>query len=194
VQVGGDCAVNVRPTSLPGVRVVEPDVFGDARGWFLENWRAERVAEHRLDIAAAQINTSHSVFGVLRGLHFQWPQPQGKLVWVSSGRVFDVAVDIRTDSEYFGRWTALELSADNHRQLWIPEGFAHGFQVLSARATFSYLCTRPYRPEHDACVAWDDATIGVDWPHPPAALSDKDAAAPRLEQIDKERLPRCESC
>jgi len=186
--------VNIRSTELPGVRVVEPDVFGDARGWFLENWRGERFVDHGIEISAAQINTSHSVFGVLRGLHYQWPEPQGKLVWVSSGRVFDVAVDIRADSAYFGRWTAVELSAENHRQLWIPEGFAHGFQVLSERATFSYLCTRPYRPEHDACVAWDDAAIGIEWPHPPAALSARDAAAPRLQQIDKERLPTCESC
>ncbi|MBS3745911.1 MAG: dTDP-4-dehydrorhamnose 3,5-epimerase [Wenzhouxiangellaceae bacterium] len=186
--------MNVSQTGLPGVKLIAPEVFGDARGWFLENWRAERFTDHGIDLGAAQINTSHSGFGVLRGLHFQWPEPQGKLVWVSAGRVFDVAVDIRSDSKHFGCWTGVELSSENHLQLWIPEGFAHGFQVLSEHATFSYLCTRPYRPDYDACVAWDDETVGVDWPHAPEALSAKDAAAPRLDQIDKERLPRCESC
>lgn len=186
--------MNVRETGLPGVKLVEPDVFGDERGWFLENWRDERFARYGIEAAFVQVNTSHSRFGVLRGLHYQWPEPQGKLVWVTVGRVFDVAVDIRTDSPNFGRWTAVELSAENHHQLWIPEGFAHGFQVLSEQATFSYLCTRPYRPDYDACIGWNDAAIGVRWPHPPSALSDKDAAAPGIDQIAKERLPRCESC
>ncbi len=186
--------MNVRDTELPGVKVIEPAVFGDARGWFLENWRAEHYNGLGIDGGFSQVNTSHSRFGVLRGLHFQWPEPQGKLVWVSSGRVFDVAVDLRTDSGHFGRWTAVELNAENHHQLWIPEGFAHGFQVLSEQATFSYLCTRPYRPDYDTSVAWNDVAIGIDWPHRPEALSEKDAAAPRLDQFDKERLPKCESC
>ncbi len=186
--------MDIRDTDLPGVKLIRPDVFGDERGWFLENWRDERFAEAGIDVSFSQVNPSHSRFGVLRGLHYQWPEPQGKLVWVTSGRVFDVAVDIRTDSPGFGRWTAVELSDDNHHQLWIPEGFAHGFQVLSEQATFSYLCTRPYRPECDASVAWDDETIGVEWPHRPSSLSAKDAAAPGLEQIAKERLPKCESC
>ncbi|MGK7295237.1 MAG: dTDP-4-dehydrorhamnose 3,5-epimerase [Candidatus Wenzhouxiangella sp. M2_3B_020] len=186
--------MNVVETNLPGVLRIEPTVFGDERGWFLENWRAERLAEHGIELEVSQVNTSRSRFGVLRGLHYQWPEPQGKLVWVSAGRVFDVAVDIRRDSPHFGHWTALELSADNHQQLWIPEGFAHGFQVLSETATFSYLCTRPYRSEYDACVAWNDAGIGIQWPHPPAALSPKDADAPTLERIAEDRLPTCESC
>lgn len=186
--------MNVFDTSLPGVKRIEPDVFGDGRGWFLENWRAERFAELDMDTGFAQVNTSHSGFGVLRGLHFQWPEPQGKLVWVSVGRVFDVAVDLRIGSPHFARWTAVELSAENHHQLWIPEGFAHGFQVLSGQATFSYLCTRPYRPDYDSAVAWNDPAIGIDWPHRPEALSEKDASAVRLDQFDKERLPKCESC
>jgi len=186
--------MKVLDTDLAEVKLIEPQVFGDARGWFLENWRDERYREAGLPQRFAQVNTSHSARGVLRGLHFQWPEPQGKLVWVSSGRVFDVAVDIRTDSPAFGCWTAVELDADSHRQLWIPEGFAHGFQVLSDTATFSYLCTRPYRPEHDASIAWDDAAIGIEWPEPPAALSDKDQHAPTLNEIAREHLPICESC
>jgi len=186
--------MKVVETDLAGVKLIEPDVFGDERGWFLENWREERFSDHAIEAGFAQVNTSHSRFGVLRGLHYQWPEPQGKLVWVTAGRVFDVAVDIRTDSPGFGRWTSVELNAENHHQLWIPEGFAHGFQVLSETATFSYLCTRPYRPEHDACIAWNDKTIGVRWPHQPSALSSKDAAAPEIGKIGKERLPRCEFC
>lgn len=182
--------MKVIPAELPGVAVIEPRVFGDERGWFLETWRAERYAEHGIGPDFVQSNCSHSTRGVLRGLHYQWPQPQGKLVWVSSGRVFDVAVDIRPDSESFGEWTAVELDAESHRQLWIPEGFAHGFQVLSESATFNYLCTRPYRGEFDAAIAWNDPGISVDWPLEPAGLSQKDARAPRLAEIERDRLPR----
>ncbi|MDT8438810.1 MAG: dTDP-4-dehydrorhamnose 3,5-epimerase [Wenzhouxiangellaceae bacterium] len=181
-------------TDLPEVKVIEPQVFGDERGWFLENWRAELYADAGIKLAVAQLNTSSSARGVLRGLHYQWPEPQGKLVWVSRGRVFDVAVDIRSDSPRFGQWTAVELSADNHRQLWIPEGFAHGFQVVSEEATFSYACTRPYRPDFDAAIAWNDPAIGIQWPEPPAALSAKDAAAVVLAQKSPEALPSCASC
>ncbi len=184
--------MKVLDTSLAGVKLIEPEVFGDSRGWFLENWRDERYMEAGLPRCFAQINTSQSVRGVLRGLHFQWPEPQGKLVWVSAGRVFDVAVDIRVDSPSFGRWTAVELDAERHRQFWIPAGFAHGFQVLSETATFSYLCTRPYRAQHDAAIAWNDPAIGIDWPEPPTALSDKDRCAPALSQLQPERLPTCE--
>ncbi|MGB0513677.1 MAG: dTDP-4-dehydrorhamnose 3,5-epimerase [Wenzhouxiangellaceae bacterium] len=183
--------VNLVETDLPEVKKIEPRVFGDARGWFLENWRAETWRELGIDLEVAQVNTSQSAFGVLRGLHFQWPEPQGKLVWVSAGAVFDVAVDIRTDSPNFGRWVGFELSAENHCQLWVPPGFAHGFQVLSETATFSYLCTRPYRPEYDACVAWNDTSIGIDWPQRPRELSPRDRTAPTLKQIAKEQLPSC---
>lgn len=182
--------MNVRDTDLPGVRVIEPRVFGDERGWFLESWRRERYAEAGIGPDFVQSNISHSRRGVLRGLHYQWPEPQGKLVWVTAGRVLDVAVDIRPDSEYFGNWTAVELDADNHHQLWIPEGFAHGFQVLSGAATFNYLCTRAYHAEHDAAVAWNDPDIGVAWPLTPEELSDKDRDAPRLGDIPRDRLPR----
>lgn len=181
--------MNVIDTPLPGVKIVEPRIFGDQRGWFVETWRAERYREHGIGPDFVQSNSSHSTRGVLRGLHFQWPEPQGKLVWVSQGRVFDVAIDIRRSSDRFGHWAAVELDANGHRQLWIPEGFAHGFQVLSDTATFHYLCTRPYRAEHDAAIAWDDTDIGVDWPLEPTGLSDKDRAAPRLAEILVDRLP-----
>ena len=193
--------MNIQPTSLPGVLLIEPKVFGDARGWFMENWRSSVLNEHGICERFAQVNTSSSRRGVLRGLHFQWPKPQGKLVWVTHGTVFDVAVDIRTDSATFGQWFGTELSAENHRQLWVPEGFAHGFQVLSEQATFTYLCSRIYHAEYDAGIAWDDAEIGIDWPEPPSELSDKDQNAPTLEQLRTqemnartEKLPKCASC
>lgn len=176
-------------TDLPGCVVVEPAVFGDARGFFYEAWNAQRYAEHGLPASFVQSNVSLSSRGVLRGLHYQWPNPQGKLVSVLEGEVYDVAVDIRRGSPHFGRWTAAILSADNKRQLWIPEGFAHGFVVLSERALFSYLCTAPYDKAADAGVRWNDAAIGVDWPEAAPLLSDKDAAAPFLDAIAPERLP-----
>ncbi len=181
--------MKIEATGLPGVQLITPDVFADERGWFLETWRAERYAEHGVGPVFVQANASRSTRGVLRGLHFQWPEPQGKLVWVSQGRVFDVAVDIRPGSPDFGRWTAFELDDRRHQQLWIPEGFAHGFQVLSETATFHYLCTRPYRPDCDAAIAWDDPDIGIDWPLAPTGLSSKDAQAPRLSALSPERLP-----
>lgn len=186
--------MRIAETALPGVCVVEPRVFGDSRGWFLENWRGERYRDAGIDIDVAQVNTSHSRAGVLRGLHYQWPEAQGKLVWVDSGRVYDVAVDIRGDSAHFGHWVGVELDAESHRQLWIPPGFAHGFQVLSDAATFSYLCTRPYRPDYDACIAWNDPAIGIDWPCPPEAMSARDLDAPKLDEVASGRLPTCESC
>ena len=137
--------MDISDTELPGVKLISPDVFGDERGWFLENWRDERFADSGINVSFSQVNTSHSRFGVLRGLHYQWPEPQGKLVWVTSGRVFDVAVDIRTDSPDFGRWTAVELSAENHQQLWIPEGFAHGFRYCRSRRLF-HTCARALPP------------------------------------------------
>ncbi len=189
--------MNIQQTSLPGVLLIEPQVFGDERGWFLENWNRSNHDQTGLPDHFAQANTSHSRRGVLRGLHYQWPEPQGKLVWVTEGRVFDVAVDIRSDSATFGQWFGTELSAENHRQLWIPEGFAHGFLVLSARATFTYLCTRSYYPEYDASIAWNDPEIGIDWPEQPTELSSKDQQASTLEQVcqtNKENLPQCASC
>lgn len=186
--------MNVFDTGLDGVRRIEPAVFGDDRGWFFETWRGERFAEYGLPSSFCQANTSRSARGVLRGIHYQWPEPQGKLVWVTEGSVFDVAVDLRSDSPDFGRWVGFELSAENHQQLWIPEGFGHGFQVISEHATFSYLCTRAYRPEYDASIAWDDPSIDIEWPLAPSSLSAKDADAPRLDAVDAKELPKCEFC
>jgi len=176
-------------TSLPGCVVIEPAVFGDDRGFFYEAWNAERFGKHGLPTRFVQSNISSSTRGVLRGLHYQWPNPQGKLVSVLEGEVYDVAVDIRRGSPHFGRWTAVVLSAENKRQFWIPEGFAHGFAVLSERAIFSYLCTAGYDKASDAGIRWDDARIGIDWPIHEPVLSDKDARAPFLEDVAPDRLP-----
>ena len=176
-------------TSLPGCLVIEPAVFGDERGVFFETWNADRFGEHGLPVKFVQSNVSTSVNGVLRGLHYQWPRPQGKLVSVLEGEVYDVAVDIRRGSPNFGRWEAVILSADNRRQLWIPEGFAHGFAVLSEHAVFNYLCTDVYVKEADAGVRWNDGDIGVDWPVSDPLLSAKDEKAPFLADISGDRLP-----
>ena len=181
--------MKVIETSLPGCVVLEPAVFGDARGVFFEAWNADRFGEHGLPVKFVQSNVSTSVKGVLRGLHYQWPRPQGKLVSVLEGEVYDVAVDIRRGSPTFGRWEAVFLSAENRRQFWIPEGFAHGFAVLSERAVFSYLCTDVYVKESDAGVRWNDGSVGVDWPVSDPVLSGKDEAAPLLADIPEERLP-----
>jgi dTDP-4-dehydrorhamnose 3,5-epimerase len=181
--------VKVIETDLPGCLVIEPAVFGDERGFFFETWNAQRYGELGLPQKFAQSNVSSSSRGVLRGLHYQWPRPQGKLVSVLEGEVYDVAVDIRRGSPTFGQWTAVILSAENKRQLWIPEGFAHGFAVLSERALFNYLCTDVYCREHDAGVRWNDADIGIDWPVGEPLLSDKDAKAPFLKDIEQDRLP-----
>ncbi len=181
--------MKVAETSLPGCRIIDPAVFGDERGFFFETWNAERFAECGLPDRFVQSNVSASAKGVLRGIHYQWPNPQGKLVSVLEGEVYDVAVDIRRGSPHFGKWTAVILSAANKRQLWIPEGFAHGFAVLSERALFSYLCTAQYDRAADAGVRWDDPEIGIDWPVTSPLLSDKDAAAPMLKDIEPDRLP-----
>ena len=181
--------MKVIETSLPGCVVLEPAVFGDARGVFFEAWNADRFGEHGLPVKFVQSNVSTSVKGVLRGLHYQWPRPQGKLVSVLGGEVYDVAVDIRRGSPTFGRWEAVILSAQNHRQFWIPEGFAHGFAVLSEHAVFNYLCTDVYVKEADAGVRWNDGDIGVDWPVSDPLLSAKDENAPFLADISGGRLP-----
>ena len=181
--------MKVIQTGLPGCVVLEPAVFGDARGFFMETWNAQRFGELGLPDRFVQSNVSCSSQGVLRGLHYQWPHPQGKLVSVLEGEVYDVAVDIRRGSHTFGRYEGVILSAQNKRQFWIPEGFAHGFVVLSERALFSYLCTDVYCPEFDANVAWNDASIGIDWPVAEPQLSGKDEKAPFLADIAVERLP-----
>ena len=181
--------MKVSDTRLPECKLIEPVVHGDGRGRFFESWNQPRFAEHGLGAAFVQSNVSQSERGVLRGLHYQWPQPQAKLVSVLQGEVYDVAVDIRRDSPRFGQWTAAILSAENHRQLWIPEGFAHGFVVLSERAIFHYLCTAPYRREFDRGIRWNDASLAVDWPVSSPSLSDKDLRNPFLEEIPTDLLP-----
>lgn len=165
-------------TVLPGVIILEPQVFGDQRGFFFESFNARRFAEATgLQREFVQDNHSRSAKGVLRGLHYQLQQTQGKLVRVTAGEVYDVAVDLRRSSPTFGRWVGVHLSAENKRQLWVPEGFAHGFVVLSEFAEFLYKTTDYYAPEHERCIRWDDPSLAIDWPLDGAPqLSAKDQA------------------
>ncbi len=182
--------MNIQETDIPGVLIVEPRVHGDARGWFKETWQARRYAEAGIQGPFVQDNMARSRHGILRGLHLQHPHAQGKLVQVVLGEVFDVAVDVRRGSPHFGRWVGVILSADNHRQLWVPPGFAHGYVVTSSEAVFSYKCTEYYHPETDLSIRWDDPDIGIDWPvvgQP--SLSDKDAEALLLKDVPADRLP-----
>ena len=175
----------VHDTALPGVKLIEPRVFGDDRGFFLESWNARVFADAGIDAAFVQDNHSRSSRGVLRGLHYQIVEPQGKLVRVVSGAVFDVAVDIRRSSPHFGKWAGAELSAENKRMFWVPPGFAHGFITLSETADFLYKCTTLYAPAHERGIAWDDPAIGIDWPlDGTPQLSAKDAAASRLTDAE----------
>ena len=177
--------MNVTETSLPGVLLIEPKVFGDARGFFLESWNRQTFAGLGLNLDFVQDNHSRSARGVLRGLHYQLEQPQGKLVRVTQGAVFDVAVDVRRASPHFGQWTGHELSADNQRMLWIPPGFAHGFLVLSESADFLYKTTAYYAPQWDRGIRWDDPQIGVAWPLDGAPLlSAKDQVQPLLRDAE----------
>lgn len=184
--------MKVIETGIAGLVIIEPVVHGDERGYFVELWQASRFGGSGLPERFVQSNVSRSGAGVLRGLHYQNPQPQGKLVTVLEGRIFDVAVDIRSDSPTFRKWAGVELSAHNHRQLYVPEGFAHGFCVLGECAVMNYLCTAEFRPDFDAVLAWDDPAIGVQWPlsEAGAVISAKDRNAPRLAEIAVENLPR----
>lgn len=177
--------MNVTETDLPGVLIIEPRVFGDARGFFMETWNAGTFAAAGLDLAFVQDNHSRSQRGVLRGLHFQNPTPQGKLVRVTSGAVFDVVVDLRVSSATFGRWAGVELSAANKRMLWVPEGFAHGFLTLEDDTDFLYKCTAPYAPGAEHTLAWNDPEVGIDWPDLGMAplVSGKDARGDTLEAV-----------
>jgi dTDP-4-dehydrorhamnose 3,5-epimerase len=178
--------MKVTRTSIPEVLIFEPQVFGDARGFLLESWSARRFCDAvGSNIAFVQDNHSRSRRGVLRGLHYQIKQPQGKLVRVATGRVFDAAVDLRKSSPTFGRWAGAELSGDNHRQLWIPAGFAHGFLVLSDSADFLYKTTDYYAPQHERSVLWNDPAVGIDWPMDgEPTLSAKDKAGVLLRDAE----------
>jgi len=181
--------MKVVQTELDGVLIIEPDVFGDDRGCFFESWQLNRYREHGIDEDFVQDNVSCSVKNVLRGLHFQHPHEQGKLVQALKGEVFDVAVDIRPGSPGFRKWFGTRLSEENRRQLYVPPGFAHGFVVLSDEAVFSYKCTDFYLPGHDRSILYSDPGIGIEWPVKKPLLSDKDAAAPLLCDMDESLLP-----
>lgn len=173
--------MKVIATKIPDVFLIEPNVFGDQRGFFLESFHANRYAEAGIPGPFVQDNQSRSVKGVLRGLHFQKQHPQGKLVYVTQGSVFDVAVDIRRDSPTFKQWAGVTLTAESHQQFYVPPGFAHGFCVLSEVADFHYKCTDYYYPEDEGSLRWDDPEIGIAWPLEQPILSNKDANAPYLK-------------
>ena len=181
--------MNIIETALPGVLIFEPKVFGDARGFFVETFRAEVLAKAGIKHEFVQDNQSRSRKGVLRGLHYQLQQMQGKLVRAARGAVYDVAVDVRRGSPHFGQWVGVVLDDVSHRQLWVPPGFAHGFAVLSEEADFAYRCTDYYHPQSEAGVLFDDPAVGIEWPDigMPWLLSDKDRALPRL--ADQAKLP-----
>jgi dTDP-4-dehydrorhamnose 3,5-epimerase len=177
--------MNLIKSALPGVLLLEPKVFGDIRGFFLESWSRQAFSELGLDMDFVQDNHSHSARGVLRGLHYQLNEPQGRLVRVVSGAVFDVAVDLRRSSSHFGQWVGHELSAENQRMLWVPPGFGHGFLVLSDTADFLYKTTTYYTPEWDRGIRWDDPQIGVQWPLDGVpVLSDKDQLQPLFKDAE----------
>jgi dTDP-4-dehydrorhamnose 3,5-epimerase len=177
--------MRVRPTAIPGVLIVEPRVFGDARGFFMESWNRRAFAEAGLDVDFVQDNHSRSRRGVLRGLHYQIRHPQGKLVRVVAGEVFDVAVDLRRRSPTFGRAVGVTLSEDNQRMLWVPPGFAHGFLVTSDSADFLYKATDYYHPEHERTLLWNDPALAIEWPlDGEPALAAKDAAGTRLADAE----------
>ena len=178
---------------LPGCVVFEPRVFEDERGSFHESFNHEKLSEFGLKPVFVQGNQSTSRRGVLRGLHFQWPHPQGKYLSVPEGEIWDVVVDVRKDSPTFSRWAAVVLSANNKRQLWVPEGFAHGYVVLSEQAVVSYLCTATYDPTAETAVRWNDPALAIDWPVSDPTLSCKDAKALPLGDIAQDRLPSFEA-
>ena len=177
--------MRVTPLDHPEILLVEPDVFPDPRGFFMETWHAEKYTQHGLPEIFLQDNHSRSTRGVLRGLHYQLEHPQGKLVRVVSGEVFDVAVDIRRGSPWFGKWVGAVLSEENQQQLYVPPGFAHGFCTLSEQADFLYKCTDIYTSGDEYGIAWDDPDIGIEWPQLDYLLSDKDLDNLRLSESNK---------
>lgn len=185
--------MKVIQTKLPEVIVLELDVFSDGRGVFIETWSKHRYENLGICEEFVQDNVSFSRKGVLRGLHYQFPCSQGKLIQVLSGEVFDVAVDIRRGSENFGKWVSEVLSEDNHRQLYIPPGFAHGFYVMSESAVFDYKCTDYYNRDAEGGILWNDPELKIEWPDQKPILSTKDMSYPTLQNVDPEKLPRFES-
>jgi dTDP-4-dehydrorhamnose 3,5-epimerase len=180
--------MKVLTCDISGLLTIEPKVFGDARGFFLESWNLRRYREAGVGVDFVQDNVSFSRRGILRGLHFQNPNPQGKLLQVLQGEVFDVAVDIRRSSRTFGKWHGLVLNAENKRQFYVPPGFAHGFAVLSETALFHYKCTEFYSPADETAIRWDDPDIGIEWPLNEPLLSERDAKGLRLCDVPPERL------
>lgn len=175
------------PTAIPDVILIQPQIFGDPRGFFLETWQARKFAAAGIDLPFVQDNYSRSRRGTLRGLHYQIQQPQGKLVWVLAGEIFDVVVDLRRSSPTFGHWTGITLSGENRAMLWLPPGFAHGFYVLSDSADFSYKCTDYYAPEHERTIRWDDPELNIAWPLAPGEaplLSAKDTTGTTFAQAE----------
>lgn len=181
--------MQIHQTDLPGVVIIEPKVFGDERGYFMETWNQERYAAGVTSDSFVQDNVSFSRKGVLRGLHFQKINPQGKLVYVLQGEVFDVALDIRVGSPTFGKWTSVVLSAENKRQFFIPAGFAHGFCVTSDTALFAYKCTDKYNPQSEGSVLWNDSDLNIPWPTDAPELSAKDSQGTKLADYATELLP-----
>jgi len=176
--------MKVIDTAIADVKIIEPKVFGDERGFFLETFQADRYRkEAGINLTFVQDNHSRSTKGILRGLHFQIKRPQGKLVRVVSGSVYDVAVDIRPESPTFKQWVGVVLSAENHRQLWVPPGLAHGFVVISGNADYEYKCTDHYDPADEGCIHWKDPELKIGWPVDRPALSEKDSAAPCLKDL-----------
>ena len=182
--------MKVIETKLAGALVFEPNIFGDDRGFFMETWNYQRYKDSGLDVKFIQSNLSKSAKGVLRGLHFQQPNPQGKLVQILTGEVFDVAVDVRQGSPTFGQWHGEILSGNNKKQFYIPEGFAHGFCVLSESAIFSYMCTNIYDVSAENSLLWNDPKIAIDWPIDNPILSEKDKNAITLDKINPSKLPK----
>lgn len=174
---------------FPEVLEIKPRIRRDERGYFFEAWKQSSYRELGVHDQLVQLNISRSGHAVLRGMHYQYPNPQGKLVWVLEGEILDVVADIRQGSPNFGRWQAYTLDADRGEQIYVPEGFAHGFQVLSENATVAYLCTREYDAGADSGIAWDDPDLNIDWPLAPAVLAARDATAQRLAEVAAERLP-----
>jgi dTDP-4-dehydrorhamnose 3,5-epimerase len=177
-------------TSIKDVLIIEPDVFGDNRGHFMETYHQQRYQEVGMDCRFVQDNLSFSVRDTLRGLHFQVKNPQAKLVYVVAGEIFDVAVDLRPESRTYGKWTGVHLSSKNHRQMFIPKGFAHGFCVLSEKALFAYKCSDFYAPEDEGGILWSDPEIDIDWPIKDPLISPKDRQLPTLSQSSPDLLPQ----